>query len=78
MRGRWRWNAMAHAAVDLLTAAGSTNGTRCRKRENNRLTLARCSAVVGNQDHRLMRSDSGPSSHSKKGSGISDIAPGMG
>ena len=69
---------MAHTAVDLLTAVGSTNGTRCRKRENNRLTLARCSRGVGNQDHGSMRSDSGSSSDSQKGPEISDIAPGMG
>ena len=69
---------MAHAAVDLLTAVGPTNGTRCRIRENNRLTLARRNACVGNQDHKSMRSDSGSSSHSKKGPERSEIAPGMG
>ena len=68
---------MAHSAVDLLTAVGSTNGTRCIKRDDNRLTLAMCGGV-GNQDHKSMRSDSGSLSDSKKGSGRSDIAPGMG
>jgi len=80
MRGRWRLMAMAPTEVDLLTAVGSTNGTRrIGRREKDRLTLKRRNAGVGNgnQAHKL-RSDSGSSTHSKKGSARSEIAPGMG